>query len=197
LEKQAPETISIVSLDDFYKKHSEIDFDDDDWRLRGRGNPGTHDVELLYECLYNFKHSLIANFPVYDKTLFNGQGDRTDNIKQSKVTSHVLLIEGWCLGFTPVDDGDVIDEHLKKYQKAFSLIDGMIVLQSDFNNLREWRFESEKKMTYDETQKFIDRYIPTYEKYLERFLSTVKTSHTNLMLYIDKHRVISTDHSFK
>ena len=24
LEKQAPETISIVSLDDFYKKHSEI-----------------------------------------------------------------------------------------------------------------------------------------------------------------------------
>ena len=102
-----------------------------------------------------------------------------------------MLIEGSCLEFTSVNDGDVIDEHLKKYQKAFSLIDGMIVLQSDFNNLREWRFESEKKMSYEETQKFIDRYIPTYEKYLERFLSNAKMSPTSLILNISRKREIS------
>ena len=101
------------------------------------------------------------------------------------------MVEGWCLGFTPINDGDIIDENLKEYQNAFSLIDGMIVLQSDIENLREWRFESEKKMSYDETQKFIDRFIPTYDRYLERFISLTKSLPTSLILNVDGQRVLS------
>tara|TARA_Y100000741_G_scaffold356682_1_gene333624 strand:- start:957 stop:1637 length:681 start_codon:yes stop_codon:yes gene_type:complete len=191
IENTSPDSIFAVSLDDFYKINSEINFDNDDWRLCGRGNPGTHDVELLYKCLYDFKHGLAVEFPIYDKTLFGGHGDRSRATKTSKITSTILLVEGWCLGFTPINDGDIIDENLKEYQNAFSLIDGMIVLQSDIENLREWRFESEKKMSYDETQKFIDRFIPTYDRYLERFISLTKSLPTSLILNVDGQRVLS------
>lgn len=78
--------VAFLSLDDLYKTHAELQELKRNYPenklLHGRGQPGTHDVELgarLLEQLRNINESGATTpvaLPVYDKSLFDGQGDR-------------------------------------------------------------------------------------------------------------------------
>lgn len=119
-EKHNLETL-VVSIDDFYLTHQ------DQTDLRGlhpgnalvqhRGEPGTHDTELLkrfFHSMMNFKPTKV---PQYDKSAFQGQGDRVPESEWAVVNQEgtprveVIIFEGWCVGFRPRDPADIKQMH--------------------------------------------------------------------------------------
>lgn len=174
-----------ASLDDFYLPHDALEHTHHDFRLRGRGNPGTHDVALLEECIECVREKKPLTLPVYDKSANGGRGDRSQE-KRMKRDTAIFIIEGWCLGFCPHNNGDIIDDHLKRYQHIFESLHAMVVLRADLKNLRRWRRQAEETMTLDDTHSFIDRFMPAYETYLDEFISNPK--HTSLTFILDDQR---------
>jgi len=103
---------ALLSIDDLYlsraklldlaasKPHNPL------WQ--GRGQSGTHDVALGISILAALKDgSQSIELPRFDKSLFNGQGDRLPmdgsgvQIKQPPAVD-VVILEGWCVGFYPI-----------------------------------------------------------------------------------------------
>lgn len=109
----------ISNLPDLYLPHSSLESlksnNSDNKLLHGRGQPGTHDLELGTEILKqlstineptsegDFKS---LDLPIYDKSLFEGQGDRSLETISLKVPPflNVVIFEGWCLGFQPLSE---------------------------------------------------------------------------------------------
>lgn len=102
-----------MSLDDFYLTHA------DQLALKGRnegngllelrGNPGSHDVELVASTLADLAAGGAAvPIPRYDKTQFSGKGDRRPREQWTVLSGapDVVLFEGWCFGFKARPDGD-------------------------------------------------------------------------------------------
>ncbi|KAE8216404.1 hypothetical protein CF327_g422 [Tilletia walkeri] len=138
-----------LSIDDLYLPHKSLlelkERHPQNGLLHGRGLPGTHDVKLGSEILSEVKRASIGTksrsirLPVYDKSLHDGAGDRTEeatwpalelrprmsgsneeNSNDSKdhvPPLDVFLLEGWCLGFRPLPD-DVVKS---KYEEALRL----------------------------------------------------------------------------
>jgi D-glycerate 3-kinase len=54
-----------------------------------------------------------VKIPVYDKSQFNGQGDRANESTWEEVNKaddssvDVVVFEGWCVGFRPLSDSEV------------------------------------------------------------------------------------------
>ncbi|KAJ3405013.1 hypothetical protein HDU80_002021 [Chytriomyces hyalinus] len=101
-------TAVAVSIDDFYLPHNQLScLSPNNPLLQFRGNPGTHDIALAVSVVEALKsHQQHVLIPRYEKSLHNGRGDRLPPDQWTQVTEpvHVILIEGWCLGFTPVLD---------------------------------------------------------------------------------------------
>ncbi|KAJ1973571.1 hypothetical protein H4R34_005029, partial [Dimargaris verticillata] len=115
-----------VSLDDFYLTHDELQRRVQQQQsqdgyvnplLQLRGNPGTHDLALgtrvltLLSTINASGHGGPASepprtvaIPRYDKSLRQGRGDRLPPERWAVVTApvHVVLFEGWMVGFQPV-----------------------------------------------------------------------------------------------
>ena len=124
-----------VSIDDFYltgpKQESLAAAHPTNPLLTFRGNAGSHDVQLMEDTLHalgNINHPQLGGtvtagtagnpgtagrvrVPQYDKSLRGGRGDRADVSEWLEVLAplDVVLLEGWMLGFTPVDV-DVADD---------------------------------------------------------------------------------------
>ncbi|KAH7001227.1 P-loop containing nucleoside triphosphate hydrolase protein [Ilyonectria destructans] len=112
----------ILSLDDLYSDHADLvalrEANPDNGLLQTRGQPGTHDETLAREF---FDQVLAANsnnspeafikWPAYDKSLHSGQGGRVPLDQWDKVPVSqgldVLIFEGWCLGFQPLNKEQV------------------------------------------------------------------------------------------
>ncbi|WFD21813.1 glycerate 3-kinase [Malassezia equina] len=67
--------------------------------LRGRGQPGTHDVALGTQILHALHRNERVSVPVYDKSAHGGEGDRAPALRALPYPLDVVLFEGWCLGF--------------------------------------------------------------------------------------------------
>ncbi|KAK6544236.1 hypothetical protein TWF694_000939 [Orbilia ellipsospora] len=103
-----------LSLDDLYLPHEGLiavrDANPENKLLRTRGQPGTHDVELAKWFFQQFEEPTAEPklFPIFDKSKFHGEGDRLP--KSEWHTSppdeivDVLVFEGWCVGFRPLQD---------------------------------------------------------------------------------------------
>ncbi|TDL23020.1 P-loop containing nucleoside triphosphate hydrolase protein [Rickenella mellea] len=122
----------IVSIDDLYlprdglldvaKSHPGNSL------LVGRGQPGTHDIPLGTEILQNLKginrpDSNSVGIPKFDKSLFDGFGDR---VAGSTVIGPVDLVifEGWCVGFCPIEEEEVARRYelpVKGIEDSFDL----------------------------------------------------------------------------
>jgi D-glycerate 3-kinase len=101
-----------LSIDDLYLPHAQLkalasDHPDNPF-LRGRGLPGTHDIPLGLSLLRSLReiNRSSANdirIPRFDKSLFNGEGDRLPEPEWTSVEGplDVVLLEGWCVGFYP------------------------------------------------------------------------------------------------
>ena len=108
-------SISFASIDDFYMTHEDQlklnkQFSNNKL-LQGRGLPGTHDMSLLQEVLNiiinhdQHPDQKTVTLPKYDKSQFNGEGDRCPTGQKIKLPVDIFILEGWFLGFNPVLQG--------------------------------------------------------------------------------------------
>ncbi|CAA9963995.1 d-glycerate 3-kinase [Pyrenophora teres f. maculata] len=110
-----------VSLDDFYKTHEELvarrEQDPSNKLYRTRGQPGTHDEQLaqkFFHSLKEYKGQDKLHIPSFDKSKFNGEGDRAPESEWPTITQKpdVVVFEGWCVGFQPVSQAFLEERYL-------------------------------------------------------------------------------------
>lgn len=197
-----------MSLDDFYLTRAEqvklAESNPSNDLLQVRGNAGTHDISMAMDLIQQVKNvsSEEIKVPCYDKTAFEGKGDRHKE-DQWRVYNprkvDVVLYEGWMQGFTAVDEKDIADEDKnsgiaevnsflkeKRYNKMWQLMDAWLVIQvKELDCIYNWRLQAEKAMkkefgedkgmSDEEVKAFVDKYIPAYKTYLPGLYD--KTNH--------------------
>ncbi|KAE8539183.1 hypothetical protein D1P53_004273 [Cryptococcus gattii VGV] len=136
LEKHYNLRLAAMSLDDFYLTHPDqvklAQSDPDNPLLSGRGPAGTHDLPLLVECLAKLKSindcrakipipakDQSLQLPIYDKSLFKGEGDRSKELVEVQGPIDVVIFEGWMNGFGPLSD-DKLEERYAEAERQWS-----------------------------------------------------------------------------
>jgi D-glycerate 3-kinase len=195
LEDEAGMNCAILSIDDFYLTGEEQEALSSQCpsnpMLSCRGNAGTHDVGLGLQTLRSLRVGEKTLVPRYDKALRGGRGDRApkDTWPLVKGKVDVVILEGWMLGFTPLEKDDPIlgrysglsevNELLRKegYSELFSCPHAWVVLQvEDAKIVYHWRAQAERRMrekggagmSDGQIEDFIGRFMPAYYAYLPR-----------------------------
>lgn len=200
---------TVASLDDFYLTRADLEAlaqnHPHNRLLHGRGQPGTHDLVLLSSVLRAIKAGQSTDLPIFDKSVFNGQGDRSK--ETIAITSvDVFVLEGWCMGFRPLPCEDLakrypsghrghsldslrtVNDNLAALAELYPLFDTHVTLRANLDNVYEWRLQQEralvartgKGMSDKEVKSFVDRYMPGYEVFQEGGAS--------LVIDLDSHR---------
>jgi D-glycerate 3-kinase len=179
-----------LSLDDLYMTYMErLQMQQADPRLRWRGPPGTHDVELGVQVLQQLRqagHQPIA-IPRFDKSARYGAGDRTT--PEVVIDVDILLFEGWFVGVRPIDpiafdtspppivtDADRvfacdINARLQDYVPLWDQLDRLLVLYpSDYRLSQEWRRQAEQQMIATGRTGMSDDEINQFVEYFWRSL---------------------------
>ena len=170
------DTYGYISLDDFYLSYHEIQDKfktTQDFAFKYRGNPGTHDIELLIYALKTLRSGKSVHIPEYDKYAQQGKGDRG---KWKTITpKKIMFVEGWCIGFLPINSMSNVDNALIGYTHILNYLDGLFIMVPPYLGIvYEWREEAEKKaritnpstMSTSEIKSFVDIYMMTYNTYL-------------------------------
>ena len=158
------------SIDDIYLPHGELvtlaKAHPDNKLLQHRGEPGTHDVELGVETLESLLAGKPTPIPSYDKSKFDGQGDRVPSSEWmvAQPPFDVILFEGWCLGFQAISSDEVakkratlgtlsqhkpehllfVNEKLEGYCRLWDKLDAVVWLNAqDINFVYAWRLQQE------------------------------------------------------
>lgn len=184
-----------ISIDDFYLTAEEQgklrEANPGNRLLEFRGNAGSHDLSLSVETLTALskltKEGMKMKVPRYNKSAYNGRGDRTDPSKWPEVEGPLtaILFEGWMLGFKPLPDEAVkavdpqletINNNLRAYYEAWDkYIKSWVVIKiKDQSCVYQWRLQAEQAMRADgkpglsdeEVKDFVSRYLPAYKAYL-------------------------------
>jgi D-glycerate 3-kinase len=109
-----------ISLDDLYKTHDDLiaqrDSDPSNKLYRTRGQPGTHDEQLgskFFADLKAYRGEGSLKIPSFDKSRFNGEGDRAPESDWPTITRKpdVVVFEGWCVGFQPLSDAAIEEKY--------------------------------------------------------------------------------------
>ena len=103
-----------LSLDDIYLDHADqlalAQAHPSNPLLQHRGQPSTHDLALGEEVFASLAAERPTAIPQYDKSAFEGQGDRVPKVQWKVVNEKgqdkvkVVIFEGWCVGFRAWDD---------------------------------------------------------------------------------------------
>lgn len=156
-----------LSLDDLYKTYTDRQqLQLQDPRLVWRGPPGTHDVELGIQVLDQLRQPLPGQpivIPRFDKSLYQGAGDRTDPEVVSNID--IILFEGWFVGVCPIDpvlfetapppittENDRVfardmNARLYDYLALWERLDRLMVLVPvDYRLSKQWRQQAEQRM---------------------------------------------------
>jgi D-glycerate 3-kinase len=161
----------VLSIDDFYLTKGERNRLADKVHplLRTRGVPGTHDIEMLSDCidkLVNLNAGSNLQLPRFDKA----KDDRADRSEWPMAVGPIdlIIIEGWCVGsraqqaaqvvepinsLEKTDDADgrwrtYVNENLKGvYARLFARLDALVFLQAPgFSAIYRWRLLQEEKL---------------------------------------------------
>ena len=176
-----------ISLDDLYKTYgARKRLQQQDPRLIWRGPPGTHDVELGVQLLEQLRQGCPGVEPIFlprfDKSAYNGAGDRTEP-EEINYKVDIVLFEGWFVGVRPIGEkafdmalppiitpeerlfAKDSNERLKEYLPLWELLDRLMVLYPvDYHLSKQWRKEAEQKaiatglsgMTDTEIERFVE-----------------------------------------
>ncbi|MFZ5629360.1 MAG: hypothetical protein ACOY5B_09560 [Spirochaetota bacterium] len=181
-----------LSIDDFYLAHAEqvalAALHAGNLYLSQRGYPGTHDIALgktILAQLYSINDTRqTVMIPSYDKSLHEGEGDRRPESAWPVIDAPLdfVLLEGWCVGFSPVPGPEIADVHLAEvnrllgpYSAWYEYFDAFIQLRTEnIANTIEWRIEAEEKMraknknamSPEKIRSYIERFLPAYRLYL-------------------------------
>jgi len=158
--------VASLSLDDLYKSFGDRQqLQQDDPRLRWRGPPGTHDLELGLQAVRQVQTGSAdpVSLPRFDKSLHQGMGDRI--APEVVCDVDILLFEGWFVGVRPVDPqvfetappplvsaGDRAfardcNTRLQDYVPIWDALDALIVLHPvDYRLSKTWRKQAEHDM---------------------------------------------------
>lgn len=206
-------TCVVMSIDDFYYTHAQLTklagIHPNNPLLHGRGNPGTHDADLMLATLDSLlaaRSDATVRIPRYDKSARKGQGDRRAEAEWPEVSSanvDLVILEGWCLGFQPQGDratGQLsqVDKYLAAdLASVYGRFDAFIVIRvPDINVVYTWREQAEQglrdqgrgAMTPDEVRKFVDRYMPVYHLYIPALYAVDLVPGATLHVTIDAER---------
>lgn len=173
-----PYSLRVVSfsIDDIYLPHDELlalsQSNSDNKLIQHRGNPGTHEVDLGIKTLTSLLAGKPTSIPSYDKSKFDGQGDRVppSDWAIAQPPFDLVLFEGWCLGFQAIPPASVaekqassvypstlthhklehlqfINEKLRAYSQLWDRLDGLVWLNArDINFVYKWRLQQEHAM---------------------------------------------------
>ncbi|KAF9071647.1 P-loop containing nucleoside triphosphate hydrolase protein [Rhodocollybia butyracea] len=130
-------SVVVLSVDDLYLTHEGLvslaQHYPDNPLWRGRGQPGTHDIELgltVLNCLKQGTNSV--ELPRFDKSLFDGQGDRLPMDGSGIIVNRpvdVFIMEGWFMGFYPISPQELQtrwDGVWKQERRALNLDDSIV-----------------------------------------------------------------------
>lgn len=99
------------SLDDLYLTNADqrrlAAANPDNPLLQHRGQPSTHDIALGKQIFKSLKRGLPTKIPKYDKSAYDGQGERlpesewemVNDVANGQQRIQVVIFEGWCVGF--------------------------------------------------------------------------------------------------
>lgn len=73
-----------------------------------------------------------VRLPVYDKSMHNGQGDRSTDTVTVTMPVDVVIFEGWCLGFYPLEDAELAKRHNEARSAAAHSAEGGGALSATF-----------------------------------------------------------------
>ncbi|MBE9170306.1 glycerate kinase [Pleurocapsales cyanobacterium LEGE 06147] len=208
-----------ISIDDLYKTYAERQqLQQQDPRLIWRGPPGTHDVDLAITILDQFRQEDRQEpilVPRFDKSAFNGAGDRAELEKTYPVD--IVIFEGWFVGTRPIEEAAFdsapppiitpedklfakdTNARLKEYLPLWERLDRLIVLYPvDYRLSKQWRKEAEQRMIasgksgMSETE--IDRFVEYFWRALhpELFIQPL----VNNPDLVDMAIEIKPDHSY-
>lgn len=185
---KAGHKVLVISLDDFYypyQKMQEVFFEFNDDLYRHRGLAGTHDIELLYDCLDRLKEGRNVLIPKFNKTLHNGKGDIEEFVPYEGKYD-IVLFEGWMIGYKPRKYVPSylrrFNFELEKYQKLHQYFDVWIYFDTHIRHVYKWRHSAEKVMEIDTFNEFMKPYFIVYSNYL---ITTEQNKY-----YLDENRGI-------
>ncbi|TCD60787.1 hypothetical protein EIP91_009516 [Steccherinum ochraceum] len=185
-----PHSLSVVvlSIDDLYLRHEGLvalaRAHPQNALLKGRGQPGTHDIELGTRILGQLKN-INANgagdvrLPMFEKSLHGGEGDRLHETVAVRGPVDVVVLEGWCLGFHPIP----LNEIERRWKEP---VQG---LAEDFFTARGFR-----KDDIVDVNERLKAYLPWW-KYLNTFIQ-VKPDDAHPYVHIYKWR-LQQEHNMK
>ncbi len=209
-----------LSLDDLYKTYAERQqLQSIDPRLIWRGPPGTHDIELGIKVIDQLRQPISNQqvaIPRFDKSLWNGAGDRTNPEQVSNID--IVLLEGWFVGCRPIDESKFDDPPspiitetdqqfardmnimLQNYVPLWDKLDQLIVLKPlDYRLSKRWRLQAEHEMIATGkpgmTDAEIDQFVDYFWKALhpELFISPLINNPEFVNLVIE----INADHQIE
>jgi D-glycerate 3-kinase len=196
------------SLDDLYKTYSDrLKLQATDPRIIWRGVPGTHDLDLGIEVLQNLRKRKAAEIPRFDKSAFNGVGDRQGYELAAPVD--IVLFEGWFVGMRSLPVAEVLacnsidpdfsqdmNRALDAYLPLWQLLDRSIVIYpQDYRWSIEWRQQAEREMTRQGKSGMSDRQVEEFVKYFWSalppnlyFEDLLRQDYVDLVVTIDRDR---------
>lgn len=173
-----PHSLRVVSfsIDDIYLPHDELIAlgrnNPDNKLLQHRGEPGTHDVGLGIQTIESLLAGKPTKIPAYDKSKFNGHGDRvpSSHWTTAEPPLDIILFEGWCVGFQSISPSNVtekrststhpgtlsqhalehlqyVNEKLEGYSQIWNRLDALVWLNAqDISFVYAWRLQQEHAM---------------------------------------------------
>lgn len=217
--------VANISLDDFYftRLTREKLANDIHPLLITRGVPGTHDMEMIENCLDSLMNRHECTIPVFDKSI----DDRLNNDKWVKYNNknhpatEIILFEGWCNNspyqtaeelIKPINeleenedkDGSwrsYVNEQLKLYhKKIFNLSDISIMLKApNFEKVYEWRKLQEEKLQNINKTKTDSRIMSSNDlnRFIQHFERITRNTLNKLPETADIVIPVLNDHSIK
>ena len=199
---------SIVSMDDFYLPSTEMNIaiKDNPWNV-SRGFPGSHSIYLIEERILEWKNTGRFNYPVFDKSLRNGLGDRSHwEIDYPEI----LILEGWFLGVNKIltqrisnekvkpplfkreiEYRSKIQKHLNDYFKIWKLIEKIWQIKpKDFSYMNEWKSNQENEMLKIKGNALVDNQLTNFLRMLNSSIPQESFDEINskYMIILNKNR---------
>ena len=207
-------SLQVVSLDDFYFEADRLDdaMSGNPWGVP-RALPGSHDLELLKDCLERWRLGQEVLMPCFDKARRQGRGDRSG---WCRCDADVLILEGWFVGCRSNGDSAEEEPHLESpltaqesewrqrlqpvllnYETIWDSLDQLWQLRAtDFNAPLLWKRQQEESLQSERGASLSDTEL---ERFIRMILCSLPSSsfqqmRADVVVEVDPDRTLRRIH---